>query len=377
MSNIDFYFDDYYGKLYEKAEGGQACIFTFQCEYGKVSHQFIKRRIPSDKLPTKDGAEYYDIVSPYGYGGPVIEEVVGNSVETCKENIETGGMENTTKTDMENTTKADRENTTSADRETAKETAKAKLVEQFSIAFTKYCEENNIVCEFVRFHPMVENALDFKEIYNPKWDRHTLGTNLKDYEDPVATEFTKHCRKRIRQALNKGVTFKVTEHPTDLSGFRDIYFDTMDRNEASDFYYFDDEYFKACVEHYSDNLLLVEAIFEGQTIAAGMYFTYNKWIHIHLSGTRHEFLSMSPAYVLRYALALWGKEHGYEMIHHGGGRSNDPEDSLYLFKEQFATNTKFDFYVGRKVWLKDKYMEICRFCEVDPDSAFFPAYRSR
>lgn len=357
MSNIDFYFDDYYGKLYEKAEGGQACIFTFQCEYGKVSHQFIKRSIPSDKLPTKDGAEYYDIVSPYGYGGPVIEEVVGNSVETNEEN----------------TTKADRENTTNADRETAK----VKLVEQFSIAFTKYCEENNIVCEFVRFHPMVENALDFKEIYNPKWDRHTLGTNLKDYEDPVAAEFTKHCRKRIRQALNKGVTFKVTEHPTDLSGFRDIYFDTMDRNEASDFYYFDDEYFKACVEHYSDNLLLVEAIFEGQTIAAGMYFTYNKWIHIHLSGTRHEFLSMSPAYVLRYALALWGKEHGYEMIHHGGGRSNDPEDSLYLFKEQFATNTKFDFYVGRKVWLKDKYMEICRFCEVDPDSAFFPAYRSR
>lgn len=331
MSNIDFYFDEYYGKLYEKAENGEACIFKFESEFGSVEHQFIKREIPAGKLPFE--GTYYDIVSPYGYGGPVMTDVNPDNKE--------------------------------------------KLEAEFSKAFEEYCRENNIVCEFVRFHPIVENALDFKNTYNPKWDRNTLGTNLGAYDDPVSSEFTKHCRKRIRQALNKGVTYEVIEHPTDLSEFKEIYFDTMDRNEAGDFYYFDEEYFNKCIEHYGNNLLLVKAQFEGKTIAAGMYFLYNKWIHIHLSGTRHEYLYLSPAYILRYALTLWGKENGYELIHHGGGRSNDPEDTLFTFKEQFAVNTKFDFYVGRKVWLADKYKEICTYCKVDPDSSYFPAYRQK
>ena len=169
MSNIDFYFDEYYGKLYEKAENGEACIFKFESEFGSVEHQFIKREIPAEKLPFE--GTYYDIVSPYGYGGPVMTDVKPDNKE--------------------------------------------KLEAEFSKAFEEYCRENNIVCEFVRFHPIVENALDFKNTYNPKWDRNTLGTNLAAYDDPVSREFTKHCRKRIRQALNKGVTYEVIEHPTE------------------------------------------------------------------------------------------------------------------------------------------------------------------
>ena len=40
-------------------------------------------------------------------------------------------------------------------------------------------------------------------------------------------------------------------------------------------------------------------------------------------------------------------------------------DSLFLFKKQFASNTNFDFYVGRKVWMPEKYIDICRFNEKD------------
>ena len=114
-----------------------------------------------------------------------------------------------------------------------------------------------------------------------------------------------------------------------------------------------------------------------KVIAAGMYFLYDKIIHVHLSGTKSEYLYLSPAYVLRYALALWGKEHGYEVIHHGGGRSNAEDDSLYLFKKQFASRTKFDFYVGRKIWMPDKYMDICINNGISTENAYFPAYRAK
>lgn len=331
MENVaDIYFDDKYGKLYEKADVGRAEIFRFENQYGKIKHQFIKREIP-ESLWSQE--KLYDIVTPYGYGGPVVLE--------------------------------------------AAEGEKEKLVNSFYSAFSEYCRAERIVSEFIRFHPVLNNALDFKEVYQPIWDRNTLGTNLRDFEDPVQSEFSKRCRKNIRQAVGKGVSFRICYQPKSLDLFKTIYYDTMTRNAASDYYYFDDDYFKMCLENYARNILLIEAVFEDKIIAAGMYFLYNKTIHVHLSGTLHEYLYLSPAYILRYALALWGKENGYELIHHGGGRSNREDDSLYLFKKQFAGHTKFDFYIGRKIWMPDKYTQICKHNNKSEESDFFPAYRVR
>ena len=327
----DIYFDDHYGELYEKADKGIAVIFTHENQYGKVKHQFIKRSIPADLL--SEEGELYDIVTPYGYGGPLIVETEAD----CKE----------------------------------------QLVQSFQEEFSRYCAEEKIVSEFVRFHPIAENALDFKEIYSPVWDRNTLGTDLKSYEDPVQSEFSKSCRKSIRQAMNKGASYRITYQPENLKAFQEVYYSTMKRNEAADYYYFDDEYFENCLRFYQKNILLIEVLFEDKIIAAGMYFLYNKTIHVHLSGTLTEYLHLSPAYVLRYALACWGKEHGYEVIHHGGGRSNAEDDSLFLFKKQFAKNTKFDFYVGRKIWMPDKYSAICANNGISEENAYFPAYRAK
>ena len=318
---MDIYFEENYGKLYEKMEGGKQEIFTFSCEYGKVRHQFIKRTI---------NGEWFDLITPYGYGGPVIEET----------------------------------------------TNKGALVAAFEKAFSQYCSENKIVSEFVRFHPIVENGPDFAPVYDSKWDRHTVGTNIKVYDDPVAEEFSKSCRKNIRQALNKGVTYTVTKAPETLDGFMEIYFDTMDRNSASDYYYFDKAYFDTCLQYFRENILLVEAVFEDKTIAAGMYFISDGTVHIHLSGTRTEYLHLSPAYILRYAVAQWAKGKGLSMIHHGGGRSNSEEDALYKFKKQFGKNTQLDFYIGRKIWNQEVYDLLCEKVNADRSSSFFPLYRS-
>lgn len=321
----DFYFDNNYGKLYEKAENGKQEIFKFENENGVVSNQIIKREIPYKV----DEKTFFDLVTPYGYGGPVIEKLIGN---------------------------------------------KELLLKEFEKSFSEYCEINNVVCEFVRFHPLVKNYIDFETIYNPIYMRKTLITNLK-YDDPVQIEFSKSARKNIRQALNKGVYYEIIESPDDLKEFESIYYATMDRNNATDYYYFDDEYFKNIIKYFGKNLVLINAKYEGKTIASGIYFTYDKVIHIHLSGTLSEYLYLSPAYVLRYALTIWGKENGYELIHHGSGRSNDENDGLYLFKKNFAKNEYRDFYIGKKIWNDKVYDEICKLSGVDKNEAFFPAYR--
>ncbi|WP_369361475.1 peptidoglycan bridge formation glycyltransferase FemA/FemB family protein [Priestia megaterium] len=327
-NELDIYFDDNYGKLYEKVENGSAETFNFNCRFGTIKNQFIKREIPI-KINTEI---YYDIVTPYGYGGPVIIK--------CEENKED------------------------------------ELLIEYAKAFSHYCEENNIVSEFIRFHPILQNAEDFTAVYDVECIRKTLGTNLKDFEDPFQIEFSKSCRKNIRKALNKGVSFKIVEKPSNVKEFKEIYYSTMDRNNATDYYYFDGEYFDKALALFTDNIITVSAIYDGKTIAQGFYFVFNKTIHIHLSGTLSEYLYLSPAYILRYAVTLWGKEKGYELIHHGGGRTNSEDDNLYKFKKSFSKNTNFNFCIGKKIWNKEVFRTLCKNVGVDEDSEVFPAYRN-
>jgi|SRR5690625_1549495 len=323
---IDIYFEKNYGKLYESIEDGESYVFEYSNSFGRIHHTFIKREIPL----TINRKTYFDLITPYGYGGPLIVE--------CHDRH------------------------------------KNQLVNDFEKAFQQYCIDYDIVSEFVRFHPIVDNAKDFKECYEVSFLRNTVGTNLDNYNDPFQSEFSKSCRKNIRKALRNGISYKITEAPKDIDQFKKIYYSTMDRNNATDYYYFNDEYFDKCLELFKNNILLVESVYKGQTIAMGFYFIYGDTIHIHLSGTLSEYLHLSPAYILRYGVTEWGKENGYRVIHHGGGRTNDIEDSLYTFKKQFGKNTDFEFYIGKKIWNKKIYEELCE-NNKPRDEAFFPAYR--
>ncbi|WKA55697.1 GNAT family N-acetyltransferase [Planococcus shixiaomingii] len=325
----DIYFEEDYGRLYEKVENGKCEIFEFSHPYGNIKHLFIKREIPMQML----GETYYDLVTPYGYGGPVIT--------SCHEG------------------------------------RKKELVEAFYTAFAKHCTHNNVISEFIRFHPLANNAEDFSSCYEVEHIRNTVGTNLKDFEDPIKSEFSKSKQKSIQKALAAGVEFRVTPAPEDLTKFKEIYYGTMERKNADDYYYFDEEYFVGLLKYFRKNLLLVEVVHEGKTIGMGLNFVYGSTIHIHLSGTRAEFHRLSPAFMLRYALVTWGKENGIELIHEGGGKTNSLDDPLYLFKKQFGKNTSFNFLIARKVWNEEIYRRMCKAAHVDQETEFFPAYRAK
>lgn len=327
----DIYFDDNFGKLYEKIEHGSSQVYTFKNEFGTVKTQFIKRRIST----IINGETYYDIITPYGYGGPIIVECAGGKKE--------------------------------------------ELVSAFHDAFLQYCAGNRIVSEFIRFHPIVKNAHDFRSIYQVENIRKTVGTNIKDHDDPVQSEFSKSCRKSIRQALKKGVTYNIIEKPKNIHNFKQIYYSTMDRNEATEYYYFGDEYFDKCLKYYREHIILVEAVYKSTVIASGFYFVYGKILGAHLSGTQNEYIYLAPAYIIKFATAQWAKEHGIEIIHYGGGATNSPDDSLYKFKRKFTKEMVFDFYIGKKIWNQDIYDELVEKhnCNKSNDnSSYFPLYRA-
>ena len=322
---MDIYFTPEWGEVNKLIEPGEPFQYVFESKTGCIKNLIIKREIPR----LVDGEQYYDIVTPYGYGGPYIESCV--------------------------------------------EGKKDQLLEEYKVNFGRYCNANKIVSEFVRFHPIINNGRDFSRIYEAQCIRQTVGTNLES-DDPVANEFSKSARKYVRRAVRDGVIWRVTEGPRDVSQFVDIYYSTMDRNNATDYYYFPLEYFNKCLELFRDHILFVEAIFHEKTIAAGFYLCYGDTIHAHLSGTLKEYLHLSPAYIIKYATAMWGKENGYKRIHYGGGTSNSPEDPLFLFKSKFTKNTFYDFYVGRVVWNQPVYDRLVEMTG-KYDTEFFPKYR--
>ena len=323
----DIYFEPAYASLYSSSYN-KVVEFKHENEFGLITNLFIKRTIP---ISTHDGKDYFDLITPYGYGGPIIHKF----------------------------------------------TDKEKLIASYMEEFEKFTRENHIVAEFVRFHPIIGNGVDFKEAYDSIFDRKTVGTNLT-YEDVIATEFSKHKRKEIKKILkNPDISFKVDENPISLDDFIEIYYSTMDRDEADEYYYFDKNYFDKILEKFPDNIVTCKVYFKDKIIGMGVYFKYGKFLHAHLSGTLTEFIEFSPAYILKYAMALYGKEKGYELIHYGGGSSNSPENGLFKFKKDFGKNTEFDFYMAKKIWNSEVYKELCDLTGADINSNFFPSYRQQ
>lgn len=325
----DIYFEEKYGRLYENNSDSELISFNFESEEGQILYNFLKRKIP---ISIREET-YYDLISPYGYGGPVILKLKN-------------------------------------------EQEKKKLISDYEDRFEEFCKRENIVSEFVRFHPILNNAIDFKSIYDIEYDRKTFGTNLLN-DNPYLNDFSKSARKKIKKILKDfELGFSVEENVEDLSDFKEIYYSTMNRKDASEEYYFDDNYFKKILNYFPNNLLIVRVFLEDKIIGMGLYFKYGKFIHTHLSGTLTEYLKYSPAYILKYALVEYGIENNFGLIHYGGGKTSQEDDSLKEFKQRFGVKTQFDFYTGKKEWNSRIYNELCATKESVGNLNYFPLYRS-
>lgn len=324
----DIYFEQDYGKLYEGIEGGNCEVFEFNHPLGTVRHLFIKRKIDTPLV-----GEYYDLVTPYGYGGPIITE---------------GEARN-----------------------------KPFLAKEFQRTFQEYCQKNNIISEFVRFHPVFSNEEDFKEFYELVFRRKTTGTNLASFEDPIKSEFSNSAKANIKRALKAGVETRITLHPPCLKLFKEFYYKTLQKNQADDIYFFDDDYFEKCLKYLGGNILLIEAIYKGEVIGMILNFVYEDMIHIHLSGTLEETIHLSPVYIMMHTLTQWAKDNGIQLIHSGGGRTDSPDDNLYQFKKRFGKNTEFNYYFGYKIWNQEIYDRLTKLNGTCHDKSYFPAYRAK
>ena len=301
----DVYFTPEYYSIYQNYGDGEALCFVFERDGQIALYPFLKNPITS--LGYELDKEYYDIQGAYGYNGLIAS------------------------------------------------TDNAGFIAEFWEAFDVWCQENDVVAEFMRFHPLLNNqklaSLKMKTFFS----RHTVSLDLSLLLDEIWTQqFSSKNRNMIRKAEKEGVTIVESD---DYETFRKLYDSTMTNLHAEKYYFFPQSYYDEYKASFKDNGILYFAMFDGKVIAGSMFMFSEDYAHYHLSARNREYSKYAANNLILWHGIQKAKERGCKWFHFGGGTTGEEIDSLLLFKQNFS-KTKTEFWIGKRVHNQEVYNQI-------------------
>ncbi|SHK17242.1 Acetyltransferase (GNAT) domain-containing protein [Clostridium cavendishii DSM 21758] len=289
----DIYFTREYLKLYEINGDGTAKLFVYEEDKNIAIYPFLIREIEGYSLDNT----YYDMESAYGYGGPVVSNENDN-----------------------------------------------KFLQNFERIFIQYCNDNNIIAEFIRFNPCIKNEKIFTNNIAVIKNRTTVSLNLnKTIDDIWKNDIKSKNRNMIRKAEKNGLYVEIKN---DYSTFKEIYEETMGKVSAYEYYYFKPSYYDNMEN--DKNYIMLNVKLEDKIIASAIFMKYGEYFHYHLAGSRKEYLGFAPNNLLLWEAIKYANQNGYKLFHFGGGLTNSLEDNLFKFKSSFS-NDSLEFYIGKRI----------------------------
>lgn len=240
----------------------------------------------------------------------------------------------------------------------------------------KYCQENNIVSLFSRLHPLIQQNTFFDKMGEIADLNKTVAVDLRLTPEEQKRQYRKSNKSELNQLRRKGYYVEEAKSSKEIDRFIEIYYETMDRVDASPYYYFSKEYFHSFLNnhHFGNKLLLAK--FEDKIIAGAIFTTTEKIMQYHLAGTTEEYIRETPMKLILDEARLMGNELGLEFLHLGGGVGGSDDDSLFRFKSGFS-DLYCQFSVWKYIFDDVRYKELVhKNINVDLNSIFFPLYRS-
>lgn len=328
----DVYYLPQYVNTFRIHGDGEPILFYYKCGSVKAMNVVMKRDISSccNFTGTLISGQYFDLATPYGYGGFLIE---GDGYE---EHL--------------------------------------RLLDE---EYSAYCRTHNIVSEFVRFYPLAKNHSGLHSVYEISELGKTISMDLSS-ADTILENIAREKRAQIRKAEECGIGFCWGNDENLYAAFENMYHATMDRVNAKQYYYFQADYFNGTRLGMKDNALIFYAVLDGKTIMMYLVLLCNKRMSGHLLASDRAYAHIAPNSFLVYKIALWGCANGYESFHFGGGVGAQ-EDSLYRFKKDFNKKSDNTFAVGKKIFDREVYDYLVdlrlKTAQTQPDSSYFPLYR--
>lgn len=324
FSNYDVYYLNGYVKPFQIHGDGEPQLFYYKTEMLRAIYVYMKRKTSIEG--------YYDSITPYGYGGVLFD---GN---TSEDNLQS-----------------------------------------FRKAYIEKMKEERIVDNFVRYHPVLANAIPMKQISTVIDLGKTVAFDLAS-EEVIWSNIISKNRNMIRKAEKNGIEIKHGKGLELFADFKRIYNATMEKDHAEAYYFFGDAFYESIDRDLHDNYEIFYAVLNGKIIAMSIMLFANNQMHYHLSGSMIEYRNLAPSNLLLYKAALWGCEQGYKTFHLGGGVGSG-EDNLYKFKVAFNRNSDYHFSIGKEIFNQEKYDELVaerasRDISFDKGNQYFPLYRS-
>ncbi len=296
----DIYYREEYVRLYETGEDTAACFVCYENEKVLLM-PFLWRKV----------GQYYDFETPYGYGGPI---------------------------------------SNSKNKEWNERAIKAMI---------DYFAQQNYICGFIRFHPLLDNAQICERLMDVILDRSTIAISLVESEEQIwQTQISSKNRNMIRKAEKNGMKFSAEYDFKSLDEFIDLYNATMHRVQAESFYYFSQSYYKSFTTNLKRCAFLGTVRIQGELVCAALFMYSDRYGHYHLSGGGRAGISMGANNLMLWRAALEMRKLGVSVLHLGGGTSAEAEDSLYKFKKSFSKNGH-SFYIGKAIFNPGVYEEVC------------------
>ena len=249
---------------------------------------------------------YFDWETPYGYGGPLTDGHISD-----------------------------------------------KTQQVFFDEIMQYCKRNNIVSQFVRFHPLLKNYDVLPGVIETRYLRDTIFIDTSDFDTIIKNMDTKN-RNMVRKAQKNNVSIICK----DISTFQDfvlMYEETMKKNGADIYYSFNQYYYEALC-NMKDNAMILYALYDNNPISGSIILFNDRYMHYHLSGSYAQYRKYSPNNLLLYKAACLACEKGIKRFHLGGGMN--PDDSLFGFKKQFNKNGRAAYVVGRTIFDDGLYRKL-------------------
>lgn len=325
FSDYDTYWLSGYVKAFKIHGDGEPLLFFYEDKDVRGINVVMKRDVAFDPhfVGKLVSGVYFDFATPYGYGGWLID---GDDSK------------------------------------------------KLFVTYEKWCFDNGIISEFVRFHPVNANHRYAEGSY----DVVPLGMTVAlDLSSPkvIWENITSKNRNMIRKAQKNDIAIYNGRYPDIYEKFREIYNGTMDKDSADAYYYFEPAFYESVLNDLSENAQVFYAVLDGKVIAASIMLAANGRMNYHLSGSVREYTNLAPTNLLLYEAALWGCANGCKTLYLGGGVGSG-EDNLYKFKKSFyRLDDTPRFYIGKKVFNKEKYEELVSARSDLAESNFFPKYR--
>ena len=152
----------------------------------------------------------------------------------------------------------------------------------------------------------------------------------------------------------------------------------MNRNNASNYYYFGQQYFEDIANLLPNNYIYFHVLKDNKIISTELVLFSERYAYSFLGGTIADYYDCRPNDFLKNEIIKWCYEQGIQQFILGGGYHKD--DGIYRYKKGFTPDEDVPFYIGRHIFNQDIYQQAISKrqqadASFDINTPYFPAYR--